>query len=105
MGARRPRRRVRRCETSQGAPPSVQQGDGSAGLEHRGNFFSCIRTSGQAQSLNKAPGSSTHRLHRAGHTLPPAADSDFDFPFLPLEHGVHHISFAKEKFHDKSSPA
>ncbi len=91
MGARRPGYEVRKNETSPGAPPSEHEKVGSAGLDHRGNSATSIRASGKAQSLNKAPGNSTHRLHRAGLTLPPAAASDFEFPFLPKEHGVRKI--------------
>ncbi len=76
-----------------------------AGSDHRGNPSPSSRASGQAHSLNKAPSSSTHRLHAAGHTLPPTAGSDFDLPFLPREHGVPYLKFAKEICHDQSSSA
>jgi len=82
MGARRQGHRVRKYATSQGAPPSEYQTVGSAGLDHRRNSASSIRASGQALRMIKVPSNATHRLHRAGHTLPPAADSDFDFPFF-----------------------
>jgi hypothetical protein len=100
MGERRQSHKVRRYDARQGAPPSEQRRDSSTGFDHRGNFAPSIRGSGQAHSLTKAPCSSTHRLYRAGHTLPPTAVSDFDFPFLPREHGVPYFNFAKEKSHD-----
>ncbi len=77
--------------------------DESARFDHRGNSAPSIRASGQAHSLNKAPRSPTHPLHRAGHTLPPTAGSDFAFPLLPREHGIPYIKFAKEICHDQSS--
>ena len=77
----------------------------SAGFDHRGDSAPSSRASGQAHSLNKAPSSPTHRLRQAGQILPPTAGSDFDLPFLPREHGVPHIKFAKEICHDQSSSA
>jgi hypothetical protein len=100
MGERRQSRRVGKYVARQGAPPSEPRRDASAGFDHRGNFAPSIRGSGQTHSLTKAPSSSTHRLYRAGHTLPATAVSDFDFPFLPREHGVPYFNFAMEKSHD-----
>ena len=74
--------------------------DKSPRLEHRGNSALFIRSSGPAHSLDKAPRTPTHRLHRAGYTVPPVAGSDFDFPFLPREHGVSHPNIAKEIRYD-----
>lgn len=69
-------------------------------INHRVNSAPRIRSSGPAHSLNKAPRTSTHRLHRAGYSVPPAAGSDFDFPFLPREQGVPYQNFAKEIRYD-----
>ena len=80
-------------------------GEKSSTLDHHGNSAPSVRPSGPAHSLDKAPRTSTHRLHRAGHTVPPAAGSDFDFPFLPRERGVPFQIFAKEIRHDQSSSA
>ncbi len=77
-------------------------GDKSPTLDRCGNSAPSIRPSGPAHSLNKAPRSSTHRLHRAGQTVPPVAGSDFDFPFLPRERRVPYKIFAKEIRHDQS---
>jgi hypothetical protein len=105
MGERRRGHKVRKYEASQGAPPSEQQSDLQPGFDRRGNSAPYIRASGWAHNLTKAPSSSTHRLYRAGHTLPPAAVSDFNFPFLPREQGVPAINFIKEKCHDQSNSA
>lgn len=105
MGERRRGHKVRKYEASQGAPPSEHLSESQPGFDRRGNSAPYIRASGLAHSLTKAPGSSTHRLYRAGHTLTPAAVSDFDFPFLPREHGVPTINLIKEKCHDQSSSA
>ena len=78
-------------------------GDKSPTLDRRGNSAPSIRPSGPAHSLNNAPWTSTHRLHRAGQTLPPVAGSDFDFPFLPRERRVPYEILAKEIRHDQSS--
>jgi hypothetical protein len=80
-------------------------GDKSPTLDRRGNSAPSIRPSGPAHSLNNAPWTSTHRLYRAGHTLPPVAGSDFDFPFLPRERRVPYKILAKEIRHDQSSSA
>ena len=74
--------------------------DESPSIDHRGNSAPSIRPSGPAHGLEKAPRTSTHRLHRAGYTVPPAAGSDFDLPFLPREQGVPYKIFAKEIRYD-----
>ena len=74
-------------------------------FDHRGNSAPSIQSSGPAHSLDKAPRTSTHRLHRAGYTVPPVAGSDFDFPFLPREYGLPCSNFAKEIRYDQSNSA
>ena len=100
MGTRCRGQRVRKYAISQGALPSEHGMDSYPGSDHRRNSLSPIRASGQAHSLNKAPSISTHRLYRAGHTVPPAADSDFEFPILLREDGFRHMNFTKENCHD-----
>ena len=97
MGESFPGLGVRKYATSQGASPSEQgEGERSSGFDHRGNSASSVRVGGQAHSQQKAPGNSTHRPFRAGIAAPPAADSDFDFPGLPREHGIPHQIPGKE---------
>jgi len=97
MGASVPGLGVSTHVTSLGTTPSEQgEGESSSGFDHRGSSGSSIRVSGHARSTRKAPGNSTHRPFRAGITALLAADSDFDFPGLPREHGVPFHILGKE---------
>lgn len=88
---------VREYATGQGSTPGgYGEGETSSGSDHRGNFVSSIRVCGQAHSQSEAPGNPTHRPFRAGSAATLAADSDFDFPGLPREHGIPYDIPGKE---------